>query len=70
MPGTREERVRERARVIWEFQGRPVGRELEHWLLAERLVELDEGRLGSSRKLADLATELAHEKPHDSHETV
>jgi hypothetical protein len=27
--------IRERAYVIWEREGRPHGRELEHWLQAE-----------------------------------
>ena len=29
-------RVRERAYKIWEENGRPDGREIEHWLHAER----------------------------------
>ena len=27
----REQRIRERAHRIWEAEGRPEGRELEHW---------------------------------------
>jgi Protein of unknown function (DUF2934) len=37
----REDRIRERAQQIWEEQGRPEGRELEHWHEAER--QLHEG---------------------------
>ncbi|MEJ1160938.1 DUF2934 domain-containing protein [Prosthecomicrobium sp. N25] len=62
MSTTREDRIRARARLIWEIEGRPNGRDLEHWLLAEHLVELEEGRLGSARALADFASELAHER--------
>jgi hypothetical protein len=37
----REDRIRERAHQIWEEQGRPEGRDLEHWHEAER--QLHEG---------------------------
>ena len=40
MSDTRQ-RTRDRAYQIWEEQGRPEGREAEHWLQAER--ELHEG---------------------------
>lgn len=36
MDETRERLVRARAYEIWEAQGRPEGRALEHWLEAER----------------------------------
>jgi hypothetical protein len=31
-----EEKIRKRAREIWEENGRPVGRDVEFWLQAER----------------------------------
>jgi hypothetical protein len=34
----REHAVRERAYEIWENEGRPHGRDLEHWLSAEQQV--------------------------------
>lgn len=34
-------RIRQRAHELWEAEGRPAGRELQHWLEAEReIVEL------------------------------
>lgn len=34
-------RIRQRAHELWEADGRPAGRELQHWLEAEReIVEL------------------------------
>jgi hypothetical protein len=30
-PGIREGRIRERARSLWEIEGRPEGRADEHW---------------------------------------
>ena len=32
------ERVRQRAYELWESEGRPAGREYDHWLQAEREV--------------------------------
>lgn len=32
----REARIRERAREIWENQGQPEGKDLEHWMEAEK----------------------------------
>jgi hypothetical protein len=34
------EEVRERAYRIWETEGRPHGRDLDHWLQAEREVSV------------------------------
>jgi hypothetical protein len=31
-----QERVRQRAYELWESEGRPAGREYDHWLQAER----------------------------------
>ena len=38
---SRMQRTRERAYQIWEEEGRPEGREIDHWLQAEG--ELHEG---------------------------
>ena len=35
MQGDREERIRRRAYALWEQQGRPDGKDVEHWLRAE-----------------------------------
>jgi len=39
-------RVRLRAYLIWEREGRPEGRETEHWLAAEREVAQEEDAAG------------------------
>jgi hypothetical protein len=36
MSDDRENQVRQRAHSLWEGEGRPEGRELHHWLSAER----------------------------------
>jgi hypothetical protein len=43
------EKIRQRAHELWEAEGRPEGRELEFWLLAEReLSEAPAAAPGSS----------------------
>jgi hypothetical protein len=34
----REQAIRERAYAIWEEEGRPDGRDLDHWLRAEAKI--------------------------------
>jgi hypothetical protein len=47
MQEDREARIRERAHAIWEEEGRPVGKEREHWERAA--IEVDgESRSRSS----------------------
>ena len=41
----KSQRVRERAYQIWIEEGRPEGRDREHWFRAEREVEGDEAHL-------------------------
>lgn len=42
MPYWREHRIRERAYAIWEQEGRPAGKDLDHWLRAEAEIAADE----------------------------
>ena len=37
-----EEQIRELAYAIWEEERRPVGKDLEHWFAAERMLEEQE----------------------------
>jgi hypothetical protein len=37
-----EEKIRKRAREIWEENGRPTGRDEEFWLQAERELQAEE----------------------------
>lgn len=34
MPGTEEKWIRQRAHEIWEAQGRPEGKDFDHWCAA------------------------------------
>ena len=42
----REQKIRERAYEIWDREGRPLGRELEHWMQAQRDIDQGEGEIG------------------------
>lgn len=37
----RDQRIKERAHQIWESEGRPEGREHEHWQRARREIETE-----------------------------
>jgi hypothetical protein len=51
-----EERVRERALEIWKEEGKPIGREMEHWLRAERDVGHPTRDVGSLSNLDERPT--------------
>jgi len=40
-----QETIRTRAYQLWEQQGRPIGRDLDHWWQAEQELSDDEGGL-------------------------
>ena len=44
MPGTLEQRIRARAHQIWEQEGRPQGREHDHWEKARILVSIEDDK--------------------------
>lgn len=46
-----EHKVRERAYAIWESEGCPEGREVEHWLRAEAEVAAEEQEAAQEAKL-------------------
>jgi hypothetical protein len=41
MPSEREERIRQRAYAIWEREGKPDGREAEHWEKAAAEIDAE-----------------------------
>ena len=46
---SREQRVRDAAYAIWEAEGRPEGREADHWRLAEERVAKREAKTGAAK---------------------
>lgn len=56
----RNERIRQRAHEIWESEGRPEGRDAEHWSRAEQEIDEQMGQAGSASADAD---ELMEARP-------
>lgn len=46
-----DERIRERAYEIWEREGRPADKSLEHWLQAEAEITAEEKGLDQEVEL-------------------
>jgi hypothetical protein len=44
----REQRIRDIAYFLWEEEGRPEGRALEHWAAAEALVDAQDAESSNS----------------------
>lgn len=64
MQDDREARVRQRAHAMWEAEGRPPGRELDHWIRAEA-EDCAEGK-GSAKPAKKMAEGKAsrRKRPH------
>jgi hypothetical protein len=58
------DQVRERAYRIWEEQGRPEGRETDHWLEAER--QLHEGHGAESANEVENSQTAARKNNRDN----
>lgn len=46
----REMRVRERAHQLWEREGHPSGREVDHWDQALREIDAEDGPVEAKKK--------------------
>jgi hypothetical protein len=51
--GDDKQRIRERAYELWEGEGRPNGRHVDHWVQAEREVAGRRGAEGAGRSVGD-----------------
>ena len=61
----RDQLIRERAYRIWERDGRPHGRDAEHWQQAAGEIEAEERALAAQKPAASVAEEDApvHSRP-------
>jgi hypothetical protein len=57
----REQSVRERAYHLWEADGKPHGRDIEHWERARELVAKEEGAGARLRPTPRNRTATSHE---------
>jgi hypothetical protein len=55
MIDAREERIRAKAHELWEADGKPEGRDREHWEQAAKLVDEEERRVARARTDPDAA---------------
>lgn len=62
-----ERRIRDRAHKIWEEEGRPEGRDVDHWLRAAQEIAAEEHEQSGSSTDSDTAE--AEEKPKRSRAT-
>jgi hypothetical protein len=63
MSGNLELRIRERAHAIWEREGRPEGREVEHWHMAAAEIAAEVAPARKTRTKAAGATEAKEPAP-------
>lgn len=61
-----EEEIKELAYAIWEKEGRPVGREVEHYFCAKRILEEQKAARVLELKASLLIPELAPIQPSTS----
>ena len=60
---SREQKVRDAAYAIWEAEGRPEGRDADHWRLAEERVTFDAKTSKSRSGPARTAPKGGEKKP-------
>lgn len=59
--------IAKRAYTLWELEGRPAGKALEHWLRAEAEFEAKEpAQTGTSSKPGRPTPKRARRRPHTS----
>ncbi|WP_309085207.1 DUF2934 domain-containing protein [Chelativorans sp.] len=54
MSSEKEEKIRRRAYEIWESEGRPHGREWDHWLQAARELQAEEGGFAEGEDIPEM----------------
>ncbi len=47
-----EQRIRERAFMLWLNEGQPEGRADDHWSLARELVAIEDGQMATTRPVS------------------
>jgi hypothetical protein len=67
MTPDRHAEIAKRAYSLWELEGRPTGRDIEHWLRAEAELETTrhaQTAKGAAPKLRRPATKRGRRSPH------
>jgi len=72
-PMSKEDRIRRRAYEIWEREGRPHGRDWDHWVKAAEEIEAEgavSGTKNGSRRSAKKRYDEKHVSPGATGETI
>jgi hypothetical protein len=64
MLDTREERIRAKAHALWEADGKPTGRDREHWEQAAKLVEEEEQKAAKAEVDPEPGQRAGDPSPH------
>ena len=62
MTDEREERIRQKAHMLWEQEGRPQGREAAHWDMATELVAIEDNHALAMTPLSESERALSAEQ--------
>ena len=65
MPNDIHSRTEQRARHIWEREGRPEGRSAEHWRLAEEEIAREDVAAADEAAAKEAAERTVARKPSD-----
>jgi hypothetical protein len=68
MLDAREERIRAKAHALWEADGKPEGRDREHWEQAAKLVDEEERQAARANSHPEAAERAG--KPADSSDPI
>jgi hypothetical protein len=68
MLDAREERIKAKAHELWEADGKPEGRDREHWEQAVKLVDEEERQAARARSHPEAAERNG--KPTDSDDPI
>ena len=67
-----ESRTRLRAYAIWEREGRPEGRHIEHWFLAQREIEQETAQTSTAAGISggESPAEQEQQAPSSPHPAI
>ncbi len=61
-----EEKIRELAHSLWEREGRPEGKDMDHYLAAKQILEKKEAAQNPARAHRTTASKSAKARTHSS----
>ena len=62
-----EEKIRQLAHALWEDEGRPEGKDVDHYLTAKAILDEREAARGNARTPRPKASKSSGPRMHSSH---